>query len=357
MSTKTENSSAVSSQPPHMIQAMAGGFNTVAHNIHLILPSVALDLMLWLGPHLRIKELIEKDLSDLIRLLARISPSEMNTDWQTIERATILFLEQYNLAGHLSTFPIGVPSLLAWQAQIGGNAPTHTPFGSAPMVDLPSGGLYVLGLIVFLLCGLFLGTVYFSAIARSCANTLAKPACPDTPGLQSTMRLPAFRLPVLIWQTVQVIAMMFILVIFLLMLAVPALWISLYLSMVNPFLSQFVLLLATFFFIWFIIPLVFSPHGIFLCGQSMFNAILTSARVVRTAMPGTGMFLLSTFVLYQGLSVVWRFAPDTSWMSLVGILGHSFIAAGLLAASFFYYRSGLEYNRSLTNNPFPGRRI
>ena len=61
------------------------------------------------------------------------------------------------------------------------------------------------------------------------------------------------------------------------------------------------------------------------------------------------MFLLMTIILYQGWACCGASRPITSWLALVGIFGHAFIATGLLAASFIYYRGGLAYVQSLRN--------
>ena len=48
--------------------------------------------------------------------------------------------------------------------------------------------------------------------------------------------------------------------------------------------------------------------------------------------------MLSVFILSQGLDYLWNVPPNDSWVILVGIFGHAFIATALLSASFVYYR-------------------
>jgi len=38
---------------------------------------------------------------------------------------------------------------------------------------------------------------------------------------------------------------------------------------------------------------------------------------------------------------------ETSWLLLVGILGHAFVTTGLLASSFVYYRDALQWMREM----------
>ena len=60
--------------------------------------------------------------------------------------------------------------------------------------------------------------------------------------------------------------------------------------------------------------------------------------MVRYSLPNVGWFSMLVIVLSQGMDMLWHIPPTSSWMTLVGILGHAFISTSLLAASFFYYR-------------------
>jgi len=48
-------------------------------------------------------------------------------------------------------------------------------------------------------------------------------------------------------------------------------------------------------------------------------------------------------VISEGLNILWNMPPADSWLVLVGIAGHAFISASLLAASFVYYRDALTW--------------
>jgi hypothetical protein len=92
-----------------------------------------------------------------------------------------------------------------------------------------------------------------------------------------------------------------------------------------------------------LLPLIFSAHGIFMFNFNTVISITTSVRLVRFFLPGTGIFLVTTFLLSEGMNVLWRMSPADSWMTLVGIAGHAFIVSALLAASFIYYGSGMRW--------------
>lgn len=397
MNVGPQNTSAISTRPPQLIPSLVGGFNAVANNIYLILAPVVLDLLLWFGPHVRVRDLFEPIMLDTIQLMRQTGSLEMRTMLDNAERLWKLVLEQYNLLGALSTFPVGIPLMMT------GQAPLRTPVGDPLILEIPSISLFILGWLGLTLLGYLFGAMFFSYMARCCARQLAgasgefgcdgdaaaraepaastepavsidpaasvDPAPPedpaaqtqpgpqaslDAPGITASVRvtqrgnrLPPFNLPTLAWQYIQVIALVIIALIILLFLAIPSIVLASLLSLISPFLGQLVLLVISFGAAWFLVPLVFTPHGIFLCGQSVINAMLNSARIVRYTLPGTGLFILTALILNRVMGWLWNQPPDTSWMVLVGIFGNAVITTGLLASSFIYYRGGLIYIQNI----------
>lgn len=344
MNARPENPGAVQLRPPQMIHSLTSGFQTVANNIHLILLPVALDLLLWFGPHLRLKALVEPFILDLIKFVRLTSPIEMRSVWDGMETLWQTFLNQFNLISVMSTFPIGVPSLMVSQS------PLQTPVGAAPLYELSSTVGAALAWLALGLAGLGLGTFYFAWIVRGCARLQASLECDESSFPRKfNGKIPPLHPRVLVWQGLQVLAIIVFLALLFIVIVIPAVFMASLLSLISPFLAQAALLFLTFSAMWFLIPLVFSPHGIFLCGFSVINAMISSAQVVRYSLPGTGLFLVSAIVLNRGLGVLWRVPTEDSWLALVGIFGHAFIATALLAASFIYYRSGLAYVQSIRN--------
>lgn len=366
---QTDPSSTPKIRPPQLISSLTGGFNAVANHIYLILLPIALDLFLWLGPHLRLKSLLEPVLTDVMALLRENGSIEMVPMLDSIENLWTVLLNQYNLLTNLSTFPLGVPSLMA------GQLPLESPVGQPAMIEVGALWQLVLGWFGFSLLGLFLGSAFYAWVANctgrhiaqeDCAGipagmpaaSPASPLAPESPafGQQSPAEaqnspdlrpVPPLQPGVLAWQTLQMLLLVLIVLIVALMLLGPGLLISSFLALISPALAQVALLVISFGVIWMLVPLVFSPHGIYLCGLNAFSAIFSSTRVVRFSLPGTGLFLLSLVVLYQGMGLLWRTPPDNSWMLLIGVFGHAFITTGLLAATFVYYRSGLKYIQAL----------
>jgi hypothetical protein len=94
--------------------------------------------------------------------------------------------------------------------------------------------------------------------------------------------------------------------------------------------------------------LLFSPHGIFVGNLQAWKAIFRSIRVTNATLPTTGLFFLAVILLSQGLDLLWSVPPENSWLMLVGLLGHAFVATSLLSASFIYYRDVAHWLESLS---------
>ncbi len=310
----------LTNNPPRLIVSFLVGFNAVANNIQLILFPLALDLLLWFGPHLRLKDLVAPLVDQMNATLTQMTTPDMAQLVQTAKDTWVSTIEHFNLLSSIRTYPIGIPSLFA---SIG---PLLTPMGPAIIYESPSAALTFGTWLLVTLVGIIGGSLYFNEIARVTSPERA---------LVSFKRI--------IWQFVQSILLGILLIVILMVILVPASILISVLTMINPVLAQIAVLLISIIVLWLLIPLVFSPHGIFAFKQNAFVSILLSVRMVRYFLPTTGLFLLFAVVISQGMDLLWRVPPETSWMALVGILGHAFITTGLLSASFVYYRGGMSW--------------
>ena len=122
------------------------------------------------------------------------------------------------------------------------------------------------------------------------------------------------------------------------MLGTPVLIVLALVMAASPLLAQGLLLILGLLSMWLIVPIFFSPHGIFMRQQNAFSSISTSLRMARFTLPTSSLFVLSVLLIAFGLNFLWNIPSSDSWMTLVGIAGHAFITTSLLAASFIYYR-------------------
>jgi hypothetical protein len=306
-------------RPPRLVASLRAGFDAVATHISLILFPLALDLFLWFGPHWNLKALLQPLVTSLGSL-----PGFDTADTASLLKASQqiwqTFIADFNLAVVMRTFPVGIPSLMA------GQLPTTTPLGTAPITHLSTAASAAFLWLIFVIIGLVAGGIYFGLVAKATflddsALTFAQAG----------------------WISLQVILLTVSWVVLLLVISVPIIFMLSLVALFSPGVAQIALILVSLFLLWILLPLLFSPHGIFLYRQNALLSMLTSARLVRFILPGTATFFLAILVISQGLDLLWQAPPPNSWLALVGIAGHAFITTGLLAASFVYYRDAMRF--------------
>jgi hypothetical protein len=312
--------------PPKLIPSLVGGFNLITNHVQLILFPILLDLLLWFGPHFRIMRLMQPVLSEFNQAYNLQSIIQNGQDlWTTV-------LEHFNLISAVRTFPVGIPSLLAGQGAL------QTPFGQAPILEITTLTGFVLLWLGFVMGGLLFGSLYFSEVARVSFDS----------------KRP-FSLLLVVKQFFQAIFFTLILLGTIIIIAIPVFLLLSLISLISQDVAQLTLIVISLFILWLLVPFIFSPHGIFMNQLNVFAAMLNSLRLVRFILPGTGLFLISALLITQGMNILWLLPPDTSWMILIGIVGHAFIATGLLAASFVYYRNGLLWVSENLKSVVPGK--
>jgi hypothetical protein len=296
--------------PPGLIASLASGFDAVATHILVIALPILLDLFLWLGPHLRLRQLLQPLIQQIPAMLS--NPLSANLpDVSGAQKLWTDFANQANLFSILHTFPVGISSLMSLLM------PGQTPLGAPAGLEVRS-LVSVLGwcllLIVF---GWLLGGVYYQWVSSVSLKLGPR-------SLRQSLKQTVFLS--VIWMG------------FLFVIGIPALVVYTLLAVINSILGEIALVILGMFAIWLLMPVFFSPHGIFTYQQDAFHAILNSLRMVRFTLPNTGLFLLAFVLVGQGMDFLWRTPSDSSWLTLVGIAGHAFVSTALLAASFIYYR-------------------
>jgi hypothetical protein len=311
--------------PPSLIKSILAGFDAISNHVSLILFSVAVDLLLWLGPHLGLSVLI-RSLFDQAAALPNMNTPEM-ADMVSASRAMWTTLaDKFNLMSVVRSYPIGVPSLMI------STAPTLVPGGSPQVWQISSLGAAFGTFILLTLLGLLIGTFYFQLIAQ--ASLEGKIMWRET-----LVRWP--------WSALQVLLLALVWVALLAALSIPFTCLLSFAMVVGAGVGQFAILLFGGLAVWMLFPLVFSPHGIFAFQRPMWESLRDGIRVTRATLPSTGLFLLIVLVLSEGLDMLWRVPAETSWLTVVGISGHAFVTAGLLAATFVYYRDSMLWFQGL----------
>ena len=299
--------------PPGVIGSLRAGFDAVSSHVVLILLPLALDLFLWLGPRLSVGNLYAAILSQWFDLNKRAGFPVQNADVIT-ERVEML--GRINMLNWLRTLPVGIPSLLS--GLLPDSLPLQTPLGVQIIIQVPS-MLEMLGwLLALTLVGWIGGGLYFRWVSGA---TLGGEELGISP----------------VRAIVQTFILSVIWVVSLFILLIPIVMIIAVLALLSPTLANGAVLLLLIVSFWLVVPLFFTPHGIFVQKLNAFHSILSSLKMARFTLPTSSMFVFAVFVLSTGLNYLWSVPDINSWMLLVGIAGHAFITTTLLSASFAYY--------------------
>jgi len=295
--------------PPGVIGSLRAGFDAIAGHIGLILMPLALDLLLWLGPRLSINKLVQPVLQEVGKLAPTTGLAQSD-----VSAAADLF-ERFNLLAAVRTLPVGISSLMS------GRLPGASPLGIPPLLQVGSVGQLVFLLFVLTVTGWMLGGLYFRSVAGMVVTRPLAEAAPTAGRVVTQTIVYSFVWSLLLW-----------------LVGVPALFIVYVASAINTFLGQGLLLFLAFVALWILVPLFFSPHGIYLSRQNALASALAGFRLTRLTLPSSSLFVLLVFLVGMGLNFLWAVPAEDSWLALVGILGHAFITTALLAASFIYYQ-------------------
>ena len=303
--------------PPGVIASLQAGFNVVSNRVILITLPVLLNAFLWLGPRLSVGKWYGALLGNWITFLKENDFPAKDLAFYTENMPILIdFFQKLNWLGWIRTLPIGIPALLL---NIPNKLPVSTPLGIQSVIQLPSFVLVAGSILLLTFIGWLGGGVYFRIVAGASLSE-------EEAGIG------------LIRAITQTILLSIILVVVSLIVFLPFLLVMTVLAAISAVLSEVVFFIILFLMFWLVVPLFFTPHGIFVRKQNAFVSIISSLRMSRFTLPTSSMFVLSVFLLSRGLSYLWTIPTSDSWLLLVGILGHAFISTTLLAASFVYYR-------------------
>ncbi|MEW6568322.1 MAG: hypothetical protein AB1449_09195 [Chloroflexota bacterium] len=309
-------------RPIGVLTALATGFDRIAARPWLLLPPIALDLFLWLGPALRV--------SSLVRAISVGLVAPPGADASMLEQARLLRQvmadvgQHFNLFAALSSLPVGVPSLMA------GRMPLANPMGTQPAVELSDpvtvlttwGGLTLLGL--------GLGSIYHLWAARQVAPRAEVPRTGRV-WLRIVLLAIAAWIAAFVLLTATLVAVTFVT-----LLLPNQTWLGMLLAF-----AGFSLLF------WVGVYLVFSPHGIVRYGLGVLRSVRESVQVVRWNLLGTTVFVGLAIGLTWLTNWVWSLPEESSWYSLLAVLGHAFVSAMLLVGSYAFYQGRREWTLRL----------
>ncbi|MEK7873123.1 MAG: hypothetical protein AAB502_04600, partial [Chloroflexota bacterium] len=198
------------------------------------------------------------------------------------------------------------------------------PVAAQPAVKLSDwGGVAVAGLGL-ILGGLALATLYLGALGQYVRQGSFKPLGYAAGLGRQGLRLLGYTL-VLVAASVAI--------------AVPALGvIALFMRFVPP-LGAFAVTMLGAVALWAAVYLYFVDGAIFVAGAGVFQAMRQSVQTVRRHFWSALGLILVSVVIGIGTGIVWsRVVPGAFPWVLLASAGNAYIATGLIAASFVYFR-------------------
>lgn len=300
--------------PPGVINSLRIGFDVVSSRAVLIILPLLLDVFLWLGPRVSVGNIYTNIFTEWLALSQRAGMPVK--DIQTLTEGVDM-LGRVNILGWVRTLPIGIPSLFS--GVVPESVPLNTPLGTQSVFQVSS----ILGMLgwltLLILIGWIGGGLYFRWVAET---TLG--------GEDAKISFMRAVVQTFILSIIWVIGFLFILL--------PMLFVFTLLAWISPLLANIALFIFMMLSFWLIVPLFFMPHGIFARKQNAFRSAFASLKMARFTLPTSSLFVFSIFILSAGLNYLWSVPSSNSWVMLIGIAGHAFIATALLSASFVYYR-------------------
>ncbi|MCD6424110.1 MAG: hypothetical protein J7L35_01270 [Anaerolineales bacterium] len=318
-------------EPPNVLKSIRNGFDAITKHLILLLFPVGLDLVLWFGPHLQIKSLIE---GLILRMndVPELMPADFGEVMEAGQEIWTAAAQRINLLIGLRSLPVGIFSLFT------GILPVENPLGSPIFWDISSLGTAGLIVLIAFSLGIFLGGLFFSAVRQA--------ALYDDLNWRTIFQdWPRVSLQSGILSLIWIIFFMAILV----MGSCAATGITLF----SVSLGQMVIILFGIISFWLIFPLIFSPHGIYSKGQKAWKSILSSIRLTNLTFLKTSLFVLLVLLLNQGLNMLWQVPPENSWLMLISIIGHAFLTTGMLSASFVYYQDMNRWSDEIQSLSLP----
>jgi hypothetical protein len=114
-------------------------------------------------------------------------------------------------------------------------------------------------------------------------------------------------------------------------------------TLVLPLLGAGLMFIIFSFAFWLAIYLAFTPHGIVRYRFGLWKAMQESMRVVRWNMPYSVAFLALVMLVTYATGWVWAMPAEDSWFSILAVVGHAFVSAMLIAASYAFYQGRHEW--------------
>ncbi|MCK9245486.1 MAG: hypothetical protein M0P11_00850 [Anaerolineaceae bacterium] len=297
---------------PKVFTAIKAGFDTLSTHAYLLLFPILLDIYFLFGRRLLVTAQVEEMIQAVV--LPPETTADMLNSWQELSTATITTFKHFSLTAFLRSYPLGIPSLLAFRPL------ALNPLGAASSTQVGSAGAAFLYILVFSLIGIVLGALFLTAIRMAVQKKSS-----DAVSSQFLRQL---------WS---LFVLTFVLVLAGIFVLTPALLLISVFSAALPILGSVGYFFLSLIVISTTIPVFFTAHDIILYGNKFGKAARESIGVVRPTNGKTSLFIFMAIFTTYAANFLWHIPADDSWMLIISILGHGLVTTIFFIASFHFY--------------------
>ncbi len=301
---------------PGVIDCLSEGFVLVTRYLWVLLFPLALDAVLFFAPRITAQPLVERFLALYSQAAAESGGAALlgGTGLQTFQDSISSF-GSTNLLRFLGQSPlnVAVPSLLARLSD-----------GAGETLTITSVGDFLWLVLCAQLVGLFLACLYLGVLGQLVRD--GRPSLSRLAGKAAGYWLTFLAIiGLMIGLIVAVFLVVFVLSIVSMSLA----------ALVSAALTT-----AAFFVgMLLLIYLFFLTAAVVVGERRPLEAIRSSFRTVQTSFWSSIFLIALTFLIDQGMLVIWQGLVGMSWGVLVAVVGNAYVASGLTAANMLFYRS------------------
>lgn len=297
---------------PGVIDTIGNAFGLLSRRPYLVWLPILLDLFLWLGARL--------SANPLVNVTEHWLREEALAEDEVIE-AFRTSIEGFNIFNSLGLFTPTFMFNLYWGATpAAGSANVwieNLPWWAIP----PLVGVLIAIAVVF-------GMVYFTTLAYLVRERPISLGSFVGDSIRNTVHMFGF------------IGVVFGL---LMLLLVPMVIFTTILMVAGVDVSPLTAMLLTMVITWGFVTLFFVRHAIVVTDSGPLRAIYYSYNVVRSYFwPAIG-FIIIYFLVRTGMPVALQIFTQSPWSVPFAIIGHAYVATGLIAAGMLFYRDRAQH--------------
>ncbi len=308
----------------------------------LLLVPILLDLFLWLGPRISILHFIDDvfapQMVEWVGWMQEMTAEQLPSVTEAPD-----YVEIGQEVPETQYWPVmGFPPLVGFSSLLSGGEAKQPPLDYSPPVwTIRSWGEISGLLVLWMISGLVIGTLYITLIGQQVAEG-------NIHWLRAALRMPRLLLQ---GTVLTVLGLIFFLVIMLPFALLTMILFSVFfvagLTNVAFVLTAIMAQIGMILALWFGVFGIFTIHGIIINQRGLLGALWDSIRVVQWNTSGTLILLLLVVLINAGLRRLFQLPDLGSWLAPVAIAAYAFASTALIAATFVFFKDRYRYWREV----------